>query len=272
MLGTELFVRDSRHVELTTAGRALLDEAPQALAALERAAERTRLAGAGIAGTVRLGYTPAASFETLGTILAAVEDDNPNITIVATEVFSAQIPGRLLAGKVDVGIALLPEKMRGIRGEALRVEPLVLLCGKRHRLADASVVPLASLENETLLLFPRELAPAHYDRVVAACEEAGFEPNVRAFPDPPLPAMLARLPAGREVCFATASFALSAAAGEPEILAIEIAPPGILADWWLLWPERAESAAIARFLDSARRCASENDWLRSPTETNSAQI
>src|SRR6185436_7008716 len=61
----ELFVRDSRHVELTTAGRALLEEAPVALAALERAAERARLAGAGLAGTVRLGYTPAASIGTL---------------------------------------------------------------------------------------------------------------------------------------------------------------------------------------------------------------
>jgi DNA-binding transcriptional LysR family regulator len=84
-LGAELFARDSRHVELTTAGRALLEEAPLALAALERAAERARLAGAGIAGTVRLGYTPTANFETLGAILAAVEGDNPNMTIVPSE-------------------------------------------------------------------------------------------------------------------------------------------------------------------------------------------
>src|SRR4029077_5253396 len=81
-LGAELFVRDSRHVELTTAGRALLEDAPLALAALGRPAERTRLAGAGIAGTVRLGYSPAASFETLGATLAADKDDIPNITTV----------------------------------------------------------------------------------------------------------------------------------------------------------------------------------------------
>jgi hypothetical protein len=161
--------------------------------------------------------------------------------------------------------------MRGVRTEPLRVEPLVLLVGKRHRLADASVVPLASLENETLLLFPRELAPAHYDSIIAACEQAGFQPRVRAFPDPPPHAMLARLPAGREVCFATASFALHAAAGELGIVAREIAQPGIPAEWSILWPARARSAAIARFLDSARRCAAENNWLLSPTET-SAQI
>src|SRR6476659_7873899 len=180
-LGTDLFVRTSRHVELTTAGRALLEEAPLALAALERAAERTRLAGAGIAGTVRLAYTPAASFETLGALLAAVEDDNPNMTVVPSELFSAEIPGHVLAGDVDVGVALQPEPMRGVRSEPLRVEPLVLLVGARHRLADIGVVPLASLENETLLLFPRELAPAHYDGIVAACEQAGFEPRITSF-------------------------------------------------------------------------------------------
>ena len=60
-LGTELFVRTSREVKLTAAGRALLEEAGPALAALERAAERTRQAGAGMSGTVRLGYPPPAS-------------------------------------------------------------------------------------------------------------------------------------------------------------------------------------------------------------------
>jgi DNA-binding transcriptional LysR family regulator len=59
-LGADLFFRNSRDVKLTTAGRALLEEVPLALAALERAAERTRLASAGVAGTVRLGYPPPA--------------------------------------------------------------------------------------------------------------------------------------------------------------------------------------------------------------------
>jgi DNA-binding transcriptional LysR family regulator len=272
MLGADLFVRDSRHVELTTAGRALLEEAPLALAALERAAERARLAGAGIAGTVRLGYTPTANFETLGAILAAVEDDNPNMTIVPSEVFSAEIPGRILAGKIDVGLAVHPEQMRGVHIELLRIEPLVLLVGKRHRLADTSIVTVASLEGETLRLFPRELAPIYYDRIVAACEQAGFEPRITAFPNPPPQATLARLPAGREVSLAPASFGVPAAAAEPDVLARELAQPGILVEWSILWPARAQSAAIARFLDSARRCAADKNWLLPPTETSSPQI
>jgi DNA-binding transcriptional LysR family regulator len=264
-------VRDSRHVELTTAGQALLDEAPLALAALERAADRARLAGAGIAGTIRLGYTPAASFETLGAILAAAEKDNPNMTIIPSEAFSAEIPGRVLAGKLEVGLALHPEPMRGVSSEVVRIEPLVLLVGKSHRLANANSIPLASLANETLLLFPRELAPAYYDRIIAACEQSGFQPRVRAFPDPPPQAMLARLPAGREVNLAPASYGLHAAAADPGVIARKIGQPEILAEWSILWPARSQSAAITSFLDSARRCADENDWLRSPDKPTSAE-
>jgi DNA-binding transcriptional LysR family regulator len=264
-------VRTSREVKLTAAGQALLDEAPLALATLERAAERTRLAGAGITGTVRLGYPPPASFETLGTILAAAENDNPNMTVIPSELFSAEIPGRVLAGELDIGLALHPEPMTGVRTEILRVEPLAALLSKHHRLAPAISIPLADLEHETLLLFPRELAPAYYDRIMKACERAGFRAQVRAFPKPPVHAMLARLLGAREVGLIPASFAFHLAQAEPGVIARKIVNPQILAEWSILWPARAQSAAIARFLDSARRCATDNDWLPPPDTTATAE-
>jgi hypothetical protein len=205
-----------------------------------------------------------AGFETLAAILAAVEHDSPNVTVIASELFSAEIPGRVIAGELDVGLALHPEPMRGVRSEPLRREPLALLVGRRHRLADAPPIALAGLENETLLLFPRELAPAYYDRIIAACEQSGFQPRVEAFADPPPQAMLARLQAGREVGLPPASLAFHAAAADPGLIARRIVEPEIVAEWSILWAERAQSAATARFLESARRCAEENDWLRSP--------
>jgi DNA-binding transcriptional LysR family regulator len=259
-------VRSSREVKLTTAGRALLEEAPLALAALERAAERTRLTGAGITGTVRLGYPPPASFETLGAILAAVEEGNPNMTVIASELFSAEIPGRVLAGELDVGLALHPEPMTGIRTEALRVERLEAVISERHRLANPSSISLVDLKDETLLLFPRELAPSYYDRIMERCERAGFQPRVTAFPKPPVHAMLARLLGAREIGLIPASFAFHLAQAQPGIVAREIVGPQILAEWSILWSKRAQSAAIERFLGSARRCAIDNRWL-TPQDT-----
>jgi hypothetical protein len=73
-----------------------------------------------------------------------------------------------------------------------------------------------------------------------------------------------RCPSGREVGLSPASFAFHSAQAEPGIVALEIVNPQILAEWSILWPARAQSAAIARFLDSARRCAAHNHWLLPP--------
>lgn len=257
-------MRTSREVRLTTAGRTLFEEAGPALAALEQAAERTRQAGAGMTGTVRLGYPPPASFETLGTIVGAVEDDNPNLSVVASELFSAEISGRLLTGQLDVGIALHPEPTTGIRTETLRVEPLSAILSDRHRLAGSSPIPLTELEDETLLLFSRELAPTYYDRIMDGCERAGFTPRVNAPEKPPVLASLARLLRAREVGLIPASFALHLADAQPGVVAREIVGPQILAEWSMLWPADSESVSLGRFVASARRCATDNDWLPPP--------
>jgi DNA-binding transcriptional LysR family regulator len=261
MLGTDLFVRTSRQVELTAAGRALLEEAPVALAALERAVERTRLTGAGITGEIRLCYSPMANFEILREILTAIDREFPSLSVTPTELFSAEIPRRILAGEQDIGLLLFIEPMTGIRSELLRVEPAAAVLSKRHRLADADAISLSSLENETILLFPRELSPAHYDHYVDACEESGFHPHIKSIRNAPPQAMLARLHSGKEVGLTPASFANHAVGATTDVVARRIVQPEILEEWSLVWSARDQSAAIQGVLNCIRRCALENGWL-----------
>jgi len=259
-LGTPLFVRTSRRVQLTTAGQTLLEEAPAALSALELAAERTRRAG-GLPTTLRLGYSPVTSFDTLPALLASAQHDHPQLSVIAREVFSAAIPERLLAGDLDIGLALHPQPLDGVRGELLRREHVAALLSTRHRLAEAGPLSLGELRDETLLVFPRPLAPNYYDRIVTACERAGFQPRLQAFENPPVNAMLARLPGGQEVGLTPASFAVHAAEAVSGIVAREIVDPAIVAELSMLWPTHDPSSAIASFRDSARSCATRNGWL-----------
>ncbi|MEV0361879.1 LysR substrate-binding domain-containing protein [Nocardia fusca] len=263
-LGTPLFVRSNRRVQLTAAGRTLAREAPTALAALEQAVQLTRLAGSGIATTIRLGYTPVTGFDTLTTLLNALHDDHPGLTVDARELFSAEIPERLCASDLDIGLALSPQPIDGVGGEILRKEPVSALLGTRHRLAAAPTIPVTALRDETLLLFPRRLAPAYYDGIIAACHKAGFSPEIRAFEEPPVNAMLARLSGGREVGLAPASFAEHAAKAGTGILLRDVVDPPILAELSMLWPANDPSPAIASVLATARRCAERNGWLRHP--------
>jgi DNA-binding transcriptional LysR family regulator len=258
-LGTPLFARTSRHVEITVAGRAFLDEARLVLVAMERAVERARLAGAGLAGTVRLGYAPPASFETLPVQLAAVAKDSPNVSVVPSEHFSAEIPARIVAGEIDVGLALLPQRTSGVESEPLRVEPVAAVLSASHSLAEGRSIRVADLAKEALLMFPRDLAPAYYDRIIAAFERAGVQPRVTALRNPA--ASLARLLNVREVGLVPASFAFHLAEAQDGIVARHVVRPKILAEWSILWSTGTSSAAVARFLESARRCAADNGWL-----------
>lgn len=261
-LGTPLFVRSSRRVQLTAAGRTLVQEAPKALTALEQAVQLTRLAGSGIATTIRLGYTPVANFGTITVLLDALQEAHPDFTIDAREIFSTEIPERLRAGDLDIGLALSPQPCAGVAGEVLRREAVSAILSTRHRLAAAPKTPLADLRDETLLLFPRRLAPAYYDGIVAACHEAGFTPAICAFEDPPVNAMLARLSSGREIGLAPASFAEHAANLGAALTVRKVVDPQIPAELSILWPTNDPSPAIASVLDIARRCAERHHWLR----------
>jgi hypothetical protein len=76
--------------------------------------------------------------------------------------------------------------------------------------------------------------------------------------------MVARLRTTREVGLPPASFAYHSAAADPGVVARKIVQPEITAQWSILWPAGAQSEAIARFLESARRCSDENSWLSLP--------
>ncbi|MBL7253109.1 LysR substrate-binding domain-containing protein [Paractinoplanes lichenicola] len=271
-LGTPLFVRSSRRVQLTAAGRTLAQEVPPALAALEHAVELTRLAGSGRTTTIRLGYTPVASFGTLTSLLEAIEADHPELTVDARELFSAEIPVRLQAGDLDVGLALFPPAPDGVAGEPVRAERVSAILGARHRLAAATVLPLADLRDETLLLFPRHLAPAYYDGIVAACHQAGFTPRLRAFDEPPVNAMLSRLASGREVGLAPASFTEHAAKAGTGVVHRDIVDPSITAEFSVLWPTTDPSPAITGVIATVRRHARLHGWLGDPQSSAGAAI
>lgn len=261
-LGTALFVRSGRRVQLTAAGRTLALEAPVVLSALARALELTRLAGSGTETTVRLGYTPVASFETLSMLMNALQADHPALAVIPREVFSAEIPDHLDNGELDLGLALSPPSREGVGSELLRVEPVSALLSAHHRLAAVPVIPLRLLQEEPLLLFPRQLAPAYYDEIVATCQEAGFSPNIRAFRKPPVSAWLARLSSGHEVGLAPSAFAEHAARAGTEIVRRDVIEPAIMARLSLTWASNDPSPTMVSVLASARQCAERNGWLR----------
>ena len=81
-LGTTLFLRTPKGVELTEAGFALLEEVPNVLLLAERAQERTRQAGQGLEGRLEVGLFTSSVLDVIPRILASFHSERPQVRIV----------------------------------------------------------------------------------------------------------------------------------------------------------------------------------------------
>jgi len=170
-VGTPLFERTKRRVELTAAGHALAVEARRTLAQAGRAIEAARLAGAGRAGVVRVGFVEAAAVRHLPRIVGAFSASHPAVELTLHQLNTAAQLDGLERRELDVGF-MTRVVGTGLAFRAIARERLNLALPAGHRLAARARVPLRSLDGETLLLRIREVAPSAFDQVIAALQEA----------------------------------------------------------------------------------------------------
>ncbi len=176
-LGTPLFVRDRRHVALTSAGQAMLEPARRVLAA---AAELPALArGAAGVGTLTIGFVPYARGRLLPRLLGAFHRERPgaHVTVRACG-DSREVLTELGDGRVDAGILRTPVAAPWCQVATLAVEPFYAALPAAHPLAAGERIRLGDLADEKFALFPRDLNPAAHDHLMGFFAEAGFAPTI----------------------------------------------------------------------------------------------
>jgi len=176
-IGTSLFVRSSREVRLTEAGIAFLPGARRTLAEADATVVAAQRAAAGERGTLHIGYSWSARFQTLPALGQAFKGSRPEVELLAEEMWNGRMPDALRAGAIDVAVSLCPDVTGELAYELVRSEPVIALLAADHEVATEEGITLAALANEELMLFPRELAPKLHDFLVGLCRSAGFEPK-----------------------------------------------------------------------------------------------
>jgi DNA-binding transcriptional LysR family regulator len=151
-LGTPLFLRSSRKVELTAAGAVFLAGARAVVDALDEAVAMTVRTGRSVTGTLRVGFCPGAALELTEPILSAFRDRYPDVAVELHEVPLSDPSAGVAGGASDVGIVRAPLTADGMQTETLFTEPLVAAVSLRHRLADQSTVTVAQLLSDPITL------------------------------------------------------------------------------------------------------------------------
>jgi DNA-binding transcriptional LysR family regulator len=175
-LGVRLLERTTHHVKLTPAGSALLIEARQILAHVDRAAVAAQRA-VDPAPTLRVG-TVDASYDSIPQILGQIRERYPDLEIHEIETGVPEQFRMLVDGRLDVGIGRASLAPSEVAAELFRLDPLGVLVPESHRLAALSGVPVADLVAEPLLLAEEARAPEFNQFVIELCRSVGFAPTV----------------------------------------------------------------------------------------------
>jgi len=158
-LGTPLFVRTSRRVELTAAGDLLRVEAERTLAQAARAKSVVQRAARGEIGHLRIAFTGGAAFSgRLSAALRAFHVRYPDVELELMELPVVQHEECLLADRLDIAYGPELESVFDPRIAVVRITswPWMLGMVEDHRLAAMNSVPSRELRDEGFVLLAAE--------------------------------------------------------------------------------------------------------------------
>jgi len=178
-LGHALFVRTSRAVSLTAAGKELLDRARRTLTRFEEDVAAVRRVGRGELGSITIAFTGSAILSNpLPEAIRSYRRQYPEVDLRLREMATMAQIDALRDGTIDLGFLRDPGPFEGLVIEELMREPYVAVLSSRHTLAKLRTVPIAKLKGEPFIFHRRSAGPLAYDRTMALFDQVGARPEI----------------------------------------------------------------------------------------------
>ncbi len=177
-IGAPLFVRTTRQVTLTEAGRAFLASAPAIVDALDRSVSDAQRAAAGETGRLTVGYMDFAINGPLPDLLQRFRAAAPGIAVDLSYMPTNTQREALFDGSLDIGFMIGPFAAEGMRTHVVDTAGLAVLLPRTHRLARRRAITIDQLAREPWVLGAPDPWEAFRAIVFDHCATHGFAPNV----------------------------------------------------------------------------------------------
>ncbi len=179
-LGAQLFARTTRHIALSGAGQALLPEAKRLLAQAQALPDLVQAAALGKTGELALAFISVADYSVLPPALRQFTSAYPQVKLHLREATSDQQYELLAQSDIDLGFLIppIPAQLqhrltyRKLGSEALM---MAIPASEAQRKSKNN---LATYKDLPLILFPRKIAPALHDTILACFRDAGLTPRI----------------------------------------------------------------------------------------------
>lgn len=176
-LGTELFTRTAKGVELTQAGEMFKEEAANIRMLVEAAIDRVQRAGEGKLGRLDVGIFGSAIYDLIPKLLQDFNRQLPGVNIVLHTMSKTEQIEALLQRRITLGFNRMTQPVPGIGCEPVATERLFVVLPVDHPLAEHATLPLQDLADHPMVMFPSVGRPNFIDFVHDLCRKRGFAPR-----------------------------------------------------------------------------------------------
>ncbi len=177
-VGAALLTRTRRGVDLTPAGRLLLDRVEPLLRAIAAVPAELKAVATGQIGHIRVAFTGLAMATVLPGILRDFHQRYPGIRLELTESPTSAQLAALAASEIACGFFHPDAPTPTLRTRLLLRERNGVLLPSTHALASRATLRLRDLAETPFVLFPRTHNAGFYDRILAAFIAAGVRPRI----------------------------------------------------------------------------------------------
>ncbi|WP_420105980.1 LysR substrate-binding domain-containing protein [Herbaspirillum huttiense] len=153
-LGTDIWLREGRHLRLTQAGQYLLAVANRVLPQLNLAEERLRQFAQGERGALRIGMECHPCYQWLLKVVSPYLAAWPDVDVDVKQKFQFGGIGALFGYEIDLLVTPDPLDKPGLVFEPVFDYEQVLVVAADHPLAGADYVKPKQLNNEVLVTYP----------------------------------------------------------------------------------------------------------------------
>ncbi|MGF6527968.1 LysR family transcriptional regulator [Variovorax sp. PvP013] len=175
-LGVQLLHRNSRPVRLTEAGRVFHEQALQVLHRVDQMKRGARQASLNQRQSISIAYVPSTLYGGLPMLVRKFRQRHPDTDIHLIDLSSEQQISELKAGRIDLGFGRIRSRDTTVARTVLREERLVLAVPPGTPLAASKErIGLEDIEQQRLIVFPKEPRPSFADHVLSLLHGRGIQ-------------------------------------------------------------------------------------------------
>lgn len=178
-LGVSLLNRTTRHVSLTAAGIAFLQDARRSVAASEAAKRSAQLAANGEIGSLRLGIPGVTVYESLILIASKLREYRPRVNLqIYGPAYSERLVSLLAADDIDAALLRLPTATPGMQVIEIDRHQMMAVLPSGHRLARQTSIELLSLRFDPIVSYPSFQGSTTYSVIMNVFRDNSFTPQI----------------------------------------------------------------------------------------------